>query len=56
MRVKARLREAIETVQSRSSYATAALLLLPDYLHAIFELPSEDEDFLTRISVTKVLF
>ena len=51
-----RLREAIETVQSRRPFVIAALVLLPDHLHAIFELPSEDEDFSTRISVMKVLF
>ena len=49
------LREAIETVQSRRPFVIAALVLLPDHLHAIFELPSEDEDFSTRISVMKIL-
>ena len=50
------LREAIETVQSRRPFVIAALVLLPDHLHAIFKLPSEHEDFSTRISVMKVLF
>ena len=50
------LREAIETVQSRRPFAILALVLLPDHLHAIFELPPEDEDFSARISVMKVLF
>lgn len=50
------LREAIETVQSRRPFVIAAMVLLPDHLHAIFELPPEDEDFSTRISVVKVLF
>ena len=50
------LREAIETVQSRRPFVISALVLLPDHLHAIFELPPDDEDFSTRISVMKVLF
>ncbi len=50
------LREAIETVQSRRPFVISALVLLPDHLHAIFELPFEDEDFSARISVMKVLF
>ena len=50
------MRVAIETVQSRRPFVIAALVLLPDHLHAIFKLPSEDEDFSTRISVMKVLF
>lgn len=50
------LREAIETVQSRRPFVIAAMVLLPDHLHAIFELPPEDEDFSARISVMKDLF
>ena len=50
------LRAAIATVQSRRPFVIAALVLLPDHLHAIFDLPPEDEDFSTRISVMKVLF
>jgi putative transposase len=50
------LREAIETVQSRRPFVISALVLLRDHLHAIFELPPDDEDFSTRISVMKVLF
>jgi len=50
------LRQAIATVQSRRPFVISAMVLLPDHLHAIFELPSDDEDFSTRISVMKVLF
>ena len=50
------LRRAIETVQSRRPFAIAAIVLLPEHLHAICELPSENEDFSTRVSVIKVLF
>lgn len=50
------LREAIETMQSRRPFVIAALAMLPDHVHAIFELPPEDEDFSPRISVMKVLF
>ena len=50
------LRAAIATVQSRRPFVIAALVLLPDHLHAIFDLRPEDEDFSTRISVMKVLF
>ena len=39
-----------------ASHVISALVLLPDHLHAIFELPPDDEDFSTRISVMKVLF
>jgi putative transposase len=50
------LHDAIATVQSRRPFAIVAMVLLPDHLHAIFELPPDDEDFSTRISVMKVLF
>lgn len=50
------LHDAIATIQSRRPFSIVAMVLLPDHLHAIFELPPDDEDFSTRISVMKVLF
>jgi putative transposase len=50
------LRHAIEIVQSRRPFQIVAMVLLPDHMHAIFQLPENDEDFSTRISVVKTLF
>ena len=50
------LRRAIETVRARRPFTIDAMVLLPDHFHAIWTMPTEDEDFSSRISVVKALF
>jgi putative transposase len=51
-----KLRAAMQTVQSRRPFETIAIVVLPDHFHVLWQLPSDDEDFSTRISVIKTLF
>ena len=50
------LRRAIETVRARRPFTIDAMVLLPDHFHAIWTMPTEDENFSSRISVVKALF
>ena len=42
------LREAIETIRERFHFEMPAVVLLPDHLHAIWNLPSGDSDYSVR--------
>lgn len=50
------LRIAIRSVQRESPFELPAIVLLPDHLHCIWELPDGDGDFSTRWSRIKRLF
>ena len=50
------LRKAILEVKSRWPFVVTAIVLLPDHLHAIWELPSDDCDYSTRWRRSKSLF
>ena len=51
-----RLRRAYQTVQDRYSFATVAIFVLPDHVHALWSLPSGDADFSKRWSLIKSHF
>jgi len=51
-----RLREAFRTVRAKHPFQTVAVCVLPDHLHAIWELPDGDADFSGRWSLIKRLF
>ena len=42
------MRSAYRTVQGRRPFKTLAICVLPDHLHAVWELPEHDPDFSTR--------
>lgn len=48
-----RLRDIYGSVQRRRPFETVAIVILPDHLHAIWSLPSEDTDFSTRWNLIK---
>src|SRR5262245_59774715 len=48
-----RLRQVYRTVQARRPFATNAICILPDHLHAIWTLPPGDADFARRWSQIK---
>jgi REP-associated tyrosine transposase len=48
-----RLRKVYRTVQARLPFATNAICILPDHLHAIWTLPPGDADFAGRWSQIK---
>ena len=48
-----RLREAYRLVQQRRSFQTIAICILPDHIHAIWSLPDNDADFLSRWKLIK---
>jgi putative transposase len=48
-----RLRKVYRTVQARLPFATNAICILPDHLHAIWTLPTGDADFAKRWSRIK---
>jgi putative transposase len=48
-----RLRTAYRSVQRRFPFQTIAVCILPDHLHAIWSLPTDDADFSTRWSLIK---
>ncbi|QDU36142.1 Transposase IS200 like protein [Maioricimonas rarisocia] len=50
------LREAIGTVRRDRPFVLTAIVLLPDHLHAIWELPPGDSDYSTRWRRIKSLF
>jgi|SRR5438874_12268966 len=47
------LRRTYSSVQNRYSFETVAICVLPDHLHAIWTLPSEDADFPLRWNLIK---
>jgi putative transposase len=53
--VRAALRDAIKTVQSRHPFTVDAWVLLPDHLHCIWTLPPGDADFPMRWGLIKRL-
>ena len=48
-----RLRQAYRAVRTRLPFATDAICILPDHLHAIWTLPPGDADFASRWSQIK---
>lgn len=50
------LREAIHSVRARLDFHIVAIVLLPDHLHMIMELPPKDDDYSTRLRQIKTLF
>jgi REP element-mobilizing transposase RayT len=46
--VRAALRDAVKTVQSRHPFTIDAWVLLPDHLHCIWTLPQGDADYAMR--------
>ncbi|WP_437223547.1 REP-associated tyrosine transposase [Planctomicrobium sp. SH661] len=50
------LREAIQTVKSRHPFAIRAIVLLPNHLHTIWDLPAEDNDYSRRWRLIKSIF
>ena len=55
-RARATLRQAIETVHAGRPWNTVAVVLLPDHLHALWELPRGDDEFTTRWKLIKTRF
>jgi putative transposase len=51
-----RLRQAYATAQRSYPFETIAICVLPDHLHAIWALPSDDADFSRRWSLIKTDF
>jgi len=49
------MREAIAEVRQRQPFRVLAIVLLPDHLHAILELPRGDSDYSTRWRQIKAL-
>jgi putative transposase len=50
------LREAIRSVRAERPFSILAIVLLPDHLHTIWQLPSQDVDYSTRWRRIKSLF
>jgi putative transposase len=48
-----RLRNIYQSVQRRHPFETVAICILPDHIHAPWELPDGDSDFATRWSLIK---
>ncbi|MEA2920169.1 MAG: REP-associated tyrosine transposase [Bradyrhizobium sp.] len=48
-----RLRSAYRAVQQRRPFETIAICVLPDHLHALWQLPEGDADFSSRWSLIK---
>ncbi len=48
-----RLRRAYKVVQERLPFETVAICILPDHLHALWQLPDGDADFAARWSLFK---
>ncbi len=51
-----RLRRVYRTVQSRRPFETIAICVLPDHLHAIWQLPEGDTEFAVRWNLIKAGF
>ena len=50
------LRQAIRTVKNRHPFVIDALVVLPDHLHAIWTLPSADDNYALRWRLIKTEF
>jgi putative transposase len=50
------LREAIRNIRSERPFQMIAIVLLPDHLHCVWELPPGDSDYSTRWRRIKSLF
>ena len=50
------LRNAFRTVRSTHPFEIEAMVVLPDHLHTIWTLPSDDADFATRWRLIKTWF
>ena len=50
------LRAAFRYVNARHPFTTDAIVIMPDHLHAILTLPSEDRDFPLRWRLIKTMF
>src|SRR5205823_10337535 len=50
------LREAVVATRKRFPFEIDAMVVLPDHIHAIFSLPSDDADFSTRWRLIKARF
>jgi REP-associated tyrosine transposase len=48
-----RLRSAYRSVQERYPFETIAICVLPEHLHALWALPSDDSNFSVRWNVIK---
>ena len=53
---RAALRNAIRAVREDRPFSMIAVVLLPDHLHAVWELPREDNDYSTRWRRIKGIF
>lgn len=53
VRCRTALRAAIESARSRTPFRILAWILLPDHLHAIWQMPEGDADFSSRWSLIK---
>ncbi len=53
---RAALHKAIETVRDETPFELPAIVLLPDHMHAVWELPQGDTDYSTRWKRIKALF
>jgi putative transposase len=51
-----RLREAIAQTRQRYPFEIDAIVVLPDHLHAVWTLPTDDADFSTRWRLIKTYF
>lgn len=51
-----RLRESIRVVKLRHPFEIVAMVVLPDHLHAVWQLPTEDADYPKRWSLIKAGF
>ncbi len=50
------LKKALETVKDRHPFTIDAIVLLPDHLHCIWTLPTDDDDFSNRWMLIKSAF
>jgi putative transposase len=51
-----RLRRAYADVQTRRPFETVAICILPDHIHALWQLPQGDVDYASRLSLFKAAF
>jgi len=50
------LRQSIQTVKQRHPFQIDAMVVMPDHLHAVFTLPTNDNDYATRRMLVKAGF
>ena len=50
------LRQAIREVRSKRPFTVTAMVMLPEHLHCVWELPPDDADFSTRWQLIKKRF